>query len=77
MIGLRFSDEPLKEYKISMMKEMLRLKIDESGAKMESRGFIVATKGPVIKKDLPREFILDRTFWLVMKEAKKHPYVCM
>jgi hypothetical protein len=58
------------------MMEALKLKVDESGAKVEGMAVIKATKA---KKAYvpPREFILDSTFWLVMKEDRNHPYLCV
>ena len=76
---MKFTDEPLKEYMIAVMNESFKLKVDESGAKVEERAILYATKSVCVKKkeDIPREFILDKSFWLVMKEVKKHPYACV
>ena len=67
MKGRSFSNPELKGYMISVMMEALKLKIDESGAKVESRAVMVGTKCPVINKQKPKEFIFNRTFWVVMK----------
>ena len=76
---MKFTDEPLKEYMIAVMNEAFKLKVDESGAKVEGRAILYATKSVCVKKkeEIPREFILDKSFWLVMKEVKKHPYACV
>lgn len=78
MVGLHFSNEPLKDYVLAVMMEAIKLKIDETGAKVEARGVMMALKC-CVKPDIdpPREFIVDKTFWIVMKESGQHPYVCM
>ena len=67
MIGLPFKNESLQEYFLAVMMEALKLKVDESGAKVESMAVMVATKCAMISTNQPRLFILDKTFWLVMK----------
>lgn len=54
---------------ISVILERMKLSIDESGAKVENMGVIVATKAKALKKDpyKPKYIILDKTFWVVMK----------
>jgi hypothetical protein len=76
MIGLAFTNEPLKKYNIGVMMEALKLRVDESGAKVESMAIINAAQ---CGKFYPhnRQFLLNKTFWLVMKENKKHPYLCI
>ena len=59
------------------MKEALKLKVDESGAKMESMAVMYGLERCAVQRPEPRYFILDKTFWLVMKEKGKHPYLCM
>jgi hypothetical protein len=41
-------------------------------------GVIVATKTKALRKETydPKYIILDKTFWVVMKESLKHPYFC-
>ena len=59
--------------------EKLKLKVDEVGAKVESVA-ICADEYLCMEKPPPpppREFIVDKTFWLVMKEKGKHPYLCI
>lgn len=78
MLGLFFSNEPLKKYMLTVMLEAIKLKIDESGAKIEAMGVMIAEKSCVKREvEPPREFILDKTFWIAMKETGHHPYVCM
>ena len=58
------------------MMEALKLKVDESGAKVESMAVMMAMKSKA-KKVERRELILDKPFWLVMKEEGRHPYLCV
>ena len=58
--GLLFVDKPLKGYILAVVAEALKLKINESGAKIESRAILVATKSAVPCLQKPREFILDK-----------------
>lgn len=58
------------------MVEAIKINVDESGAKMENRAMIFATKCCKIKNQTPRQFVLDKTFWMIMKEVGKHPYAC-
>jgi hypothetical protein len=44
MVGLPFTTEPLKEYMLAVMMEALKLKVDESGAKVESKALMIAMR---------------------------------
>lgn len=54
---------------VAVVLETIKLSMDESGAKVENMGVIVATKGKAFKKDqiISKYIICDRNFWLVMK----------
>ena len=65
MGGLQFENEQLKGLSLAVMKEALKLKIDESGAKVESEAIMMGITS--IDMNEPRSFILDKTFWIVMK----------
>jgi len=77
LIGAGFHDDPLKDCFITMMMEAIKLKVDESGAKVESRAAIQVARCRLQNVEQPCSFILDKTFWLATKETKKHPYVCV
>jgi hypothetical protein len=49
------------------MLENLKLKVDEAGAKVESRAILIAEEKCIISKTSPRFFFLDSTFWVVMQ----------
>ena len=44
MIGLSFTNKELKEYVLAVMMEAVKLKVDESGAKVESMAVMMALK---------------------------------
>ena len=75
MVGLYFANPELKEYLIAIMVENIKLQVNEAGAKVENQAVIVATRGAMMVKDT-KDIILDKPFWIVMKEAGKHPYLC-
>ena len=54
MIGLPFKNESLQNYFLAVMMEALKLKIDESGAKVESMAVMIATKCAMINMNQPR-----------------------
>lgn len=58
------------------MFEGVKLKIDENGARVENQAVIVASRCLTIVMD-KKHIVLDRSFWVVMKEAGKSPYLCI
>lgn len=58
------------------MFEGVKLSVDESGAKVENQAVIVALRTLAIVQN-KRVIVLDRSFWVVMKEAGKNPYLCV
>ena len=75
LIGLPFSNPELQGYSLAVIMEAVKLKVDETGAKLESRAVVVADRCRESNPDPPRHFILDKTFWLVMKESGRHPFL--
>ena len=69
----------MHHYYIGVMKEALKLKIDESGARVESMAVMAVPCYTTSAGSIPqsRDFILDKTFWVVMQERGKHPYLCV
>lgn len=74
MIGVTITSGKLSGYTIDVMVERLLLQVDESGVKLESEGVIV---GSTSGTRAPRRLILDRSFWLVMRERNRHPYLVL
>jgi hypothetical protein len=58
------------------MFEQFRLEIDECGAILEAQGVLIAFKCPSKAAAQPREFLLDESFWIVLKQQAKTPYFC-
>ena len=55
--------------------EIIKIDIDNTGVKAENEGAIVMTRGATINSEKPKHILLDKSFWLVMKEVGKHPYL--
>ena len=64
--GLGVNNKGFETYHIQEIFENLKLKIDESGAKVENEALIVMNRSMPMIQDL-KEFILDKPFWIVMK----------
>ena len=56
------------------MFEGIKINIDESGAKVQNQAVIAMTRGmaPMTEK---KTIILDKSFWVVMKETGKPAYL--
>ena len=51
MVGLVFKNKELQEYILAVMMEALKLKVDESGAKVESMAVMVAVRGAMMRPE--------------------------
>lgn len=60
------------------MKEAVKLDVNESGAKVEAEAVIIATLSCAMRRqeDKIKQIILNKNFWIVMKEKNHHPYFC-
>ena len=65
-----------EDYFIQEIFENIKLKIDESGAIVENEAVIMMNRSMAIFEE-PKQFVLDKPFWIVMKEAQKHPYLAV
>ena len=54
----------------------MKLKLDESGAVVENQGLMMINECAVLNMH-PKSLLLNKPFWVVMKEKKKHPYLCI
>ena len=61
---------------IAVMAEALKLKIDEEGAKVESKASCIQDECAIMYVDT-RHYYLNKKFWVVMKEIGKFPYLCV
>ena len=75
LIGKSLRNEGFKQYQFSQVYEILKLDMDESGVKAENEGAIMMTLFGLVEKVEPKNIILDKSFWLVMKEYGKEPYL--
>ena len=66
LVSLFLENEKFTDYFFAEMQEIIKLDIDETGVKAENEGVIVMTRG--ISMSEPKKIILDKSFWLVMKE---------
>lgn len=74
MIGAGVQSGELKGYYIAVMVEKIRFRIDEVGAKVENEAVMIMTRCmPMVRPNVKR-LILDRPFWVVMKQKGAHPY---
>ena len=74
MIGVKLNNDNFKEYAFSKFYEIVKLDIDEKGAKVENIGVIAATKGKISRPANIKEIILNKPFWVVMRESESAPY---
>jgi hypothetical protein len=69
----------IKEFpgmKIQEILEGVKLKLDESGAVVENEGLVIINECAMLNPQ-PKSLLLDKPFWVVMKEKHKHPYLCI
>ena len=71
LTGVYLANEKLKKYFFSQIYEIINFDLDESGVKVENEGVLKLTKSKVV---VNRSFVLDRPFWVVMREKENHPY---
>lgn len=58
----------MEGYFLAEILEAIKLNVDESGAKVENEGIMIALRCAMIPNhEEPKRIILDRDFWLVMK----------
>lgn len=72
-------NKEFNNYAFSTVYEGIKLKIDQAGVKVENEGVIIAkvTSAFVENPPEPKYFIFNETFWIVLKEKGKHPYLCI
>jgi len=67
-----------REYYISVMKEKIKFRMDEKGARVENEGVIVlreTSAGPDHSDYKPKIMKLDKSYWVVMKRFdSNNPY---
>lgn len=71
LINAQCLNKGFTQYRIGHMFEGIKFKMDEVGAKVESEGVVWNLKMGVLNE---RSFIVDRPFWVVMRQKGCHPY---
>lgn len=75
LIGAELINRKIKPLYIAQMTEQIKLSINYQGAVMENEAMMLLTRGG---RPTPKQLILDKPFWLIMKEAnKKQPYLIL
>ena len=74
MRGLTFTHPNARNCSISEIKQRLKLKITKEGVVMENEASMILTSTWDFKMKF---FVLDRNFWVIMKEKNKAPYLLM
>lgn len=77
MLGHRVTNKALKNYVIGFMQEVLKFDMDERGARVENEALIgmVTSVGPTPDPYKPKELILDKPYWIMMKRSNStNPY---
>ena len=75
LVGQQLENAKFKEYFIASIYEIIKLDIDETGVKVENEGGIKMVRKRATKPKERKEILVDRSFWLVMKEVGKEPYL--
>lgn len=76
LAGAKVKNEGFDDYIISKAFEALKLKMDEKGVTVENEGGIMMV-GSSMSMQEPNRYVFDDTFWIVLKEEGKHPYLCV
>jgi hypothetical protein len=74
LIGAAVESGKLKGYRISVMIEKIKFKIDEVGAKVENEAVIIMTKCEIMSEIKPKRLILNDSFWVIMMQKGSYPY---
>jgi hypothetical protein len=74
LVGAELKEFP--GYTIEEILEGVKLKLDENGAVVENEGMMMINECAFLNVD-PRVLKFDSPFWVVMKEKKGHPYLCV
>lgn len=73
LIGSKLTSKGDGYFVLSSMEEQIKLSLDDQGASVENEATMVFTRGLGPR---PRNFILDRPFWLILKEESvQQPYL--
>ena len=75
LVNKYLDNKNFKDYFIAQMFENIKFDMDEKGARVENEAVITLTKNSVMQVQDPRNFILDKPYWIVMKRSdSQKPY---
>lgn len=75
LAGGKIRSGRLAEYEILEMYEKIKFRIDEEGAKVENEACLMV--GTTSIRTPGKNLILNRPFWVVMRQKGRHPYFVM
>ncbi|MEA3295562.1 MAG: hypothetical protein U9Q27_00240, partial [Patescibacteria group bacterium] len=75
LIGEYLTNKGFTDYYIAQMFENIKFDMDEKGARVENEAIIVMHKDVMMEPEKPKNFILDKPYWAIMKRAdSQNPY---
>lgn len=75
LINKYLANQGFDAYFIAQMFENIKFDMDEKGARVENEAAIVSELASAISSAKPRNFILNKPYWVVMKRANsENPY---
>ena len=75
LINKSLLNKGFESYQIQKMFENIKFDMDEKGARVENEAVIVLGKSFQLDEEIPRKFILDKPYWIIMKRIdSSNPY---
>jgi len=75
LINKYLENKGFETYFIAQMFENIKFDMDEKGARVENEAVITLSKSAMMEPEKPKNFILDKPYWVVMKRTdSKNPY---
>jgi hypothetical protein len=75
LIGKYLANKGFEGYFIAQMFENIKFDMDEKGARVENEGVIVMAKSAMMEPEKPKNFILNKPYWVVMqRKNSSNPY---
>ena len=75
LINKYLANKGFETYFIAQMFENIKFDMDEKGARVENEAVILMTESIMMEPEKPKNFILDKPYWVVMKRAdSQNPY---
>lgn len=75
LINKSLTNKGFKTYFIAQMFENIKFNMDEKGARVENEAVIVVPESIMMEPEKPKNLILDKPYWVVMKRTdSQNPY---